>query len=419
MASPLETALLVAGLLTTAGGVLLALRGVHTVATRLMAAWLVLFGLEQVTGALFGFESRIYNVVTSLQFWSVLAFGVAYPGPGLSPLRRWVLVWLAIPCVALGFFLDFDPMRHGLTPGRLVGLAISVASLLGVPLLLAFHARRTQSPLQRDQLVWLLLPFLFWMVHDSAWIVLLPLVDPGLWAGLEDSGIIARAVQAAASLLLVLGFVVAAAVGAARTRGAERRPFLAILGGVLAFVLLAPLQFVLAGPTQAAFGPGADLMIHPLLDTLFSVLLFYGVARYGIVDLKLRLRWSLKHGTIASAFLAVFFLVSESATAFLGETTGSTYAGIAGAALLVFAFGPVHRLAERLSERAVPVAGGADAYLDYRRLRIYHAALEGALKDGRVDAWEADALAALRRELRVTQDEHALVEREVLAARAV
>lgn len=108
--------------------------------------------------------------------------------------------------------------------------------------------------------------------------------------------------------------------------------------------------------------------------------------------------------------------MSESATAFLGETTGSTYLGIGGAALLVFAFGPLQRLAERFSERAVPVAGGADAYVEYRRLRIYHAALEGALKDGRVDAWEADALAALRRELRITEQEHALIEGEIRRA---
>lgn len=254
MASLLETAVLAVGLLTTAGGLLLAFRGVHTVATRFMSAWLVFYGLEQVTGTTFGFTSRVYNVVVGLQFWSVLAFGVAYPGPGLSPLRRWVVLWLAIPSVGVGLFSDYDILLHGASPARVVGVAVSVAALLGVPLLLGAHALRTQSAAQRDQLVWLLLPFLFWLVHDSAWVPLLALVPAEQWESLRTSGVAARAAQAMLSLLLVLVVAVVAAVRAARAPAGERRPYLALLWGILVFALLAPLQFVLARPAQELLG---------------------------------------------------------------------------------------------------------------------------------------------------------------------
>lgn len=89
---------------------------------------------------------------------------------------------------------------------------------------------------------------------------------------------------------------------------------------------------------------------------LGAMLLGFAVMRGQIEGLELKARFALSRSSVAAAFVVVFFLASEVAQQFFGETFGSAYVGIAAAALLLFALAPLQRVAERMAERAIPLA---------------------------------------------------------------
>lgn len=146
------------------------------------------------------------------------------------------------------------------------------------------------------------------------------------------------------------------------------------------------------------------------------VIVAYVIARYRLFDIDLKVKRGVKGTTIAAAFFAIFFIVSESATAFFSGSIG-TYLGIAAAGLLVFALAPLQRLAERLANHAVPHATGSPDYVAWRKLQVYHAALDGAMQDGEVTVKERAILARLRRELGIADADAEALERD-LAGRA-
>ena len=90
-----------------------------------------------------------------------------------------------------------------------------------------------------------------------------------------------------------------------------------------------------------------------------ALVLAYAVMRGQIEGLDLKVRFALSKSTIAAVFIAVFFIASEAAQQFFGATFQSAYVGIAAAGMLVFAIAPLQRAAERLAEKAVPVAATA------------------------------------------------------------
>lgn len=190
--------------------------------------------------------------------------------------------------------------------------------------------------------------------------------------------------------LLVLALV---AVRYGRERG---RGDLAILGiGLLALPL---------GLVQV----WAGMVAHMVIDFGSVVIVAYGVMRYQILDIDLRLKWTVSRSTMAAVFVAVFFAVSELAAEYFTTRTGSTVLGIGAAALLVFAVAPLQRFADRLSDQVVST-DASPAYLDYRRLEIYKTALEGMLADGAVDVRESHLLHSLRRKLGISEGDHQLM----------
>lgn len=145
-------------------------------------------------------------------------------------------------------------------------------------------------------------------------------------------------------------------------------------------------------------------------------ILAYVIARYRLFDIDLKVKKGVKGTTIAAGFIAVFFVASESAAAFFSGSIG-TYLGIAAAGLLVFALAPLQRLAEGVAARAMPHATGTPDYVAWRKLQVYHAALDGAMQDGEVTPREREILARLRRELGIADEDAEALERD-LARRA-
>jgi hypothetical protein len=173
-----------------------------------------------------------------------------------------------------------------------------------------------------------------------------------------------------------------------------RRPGVSGLGRnvalfVCAWPLLAMLYATYAGGGVGAFGVARALTV---------LILAYAILRHHVLGIDVKLRWTISRTTVAAVFVAVFFLGTEAAQQFFGETLGSTYLGIAAAGGLVFAIAPLQRLADRLAARAIPVPAPMTPALPLagpETEAAYRNALRMALRDRRIGADEAAALGEL------------------------
>lgn len=161
---------------------------------------------------------------------------------------------------------------------------------------------------------------------------------------------------------------------------------------------------------------GAVFMLSmPLLTLAFVGLLGYGLLRTQMLDIELRLKWTLRQSTVLAFFLAAFFVVSELAALWLSDAVGSVV-GILAAGALLFLLAPLQRVAERVSDAAMPGVRDTDEYRTVRKREVYRATVEGALVDGKVTERERDMLARLQDELGLTATEARAIERKALAA---
>ncbi|HLE96946.1 MAG TPA: hypothetical protein VI997_06195, partial [Candidatus Thermoplasmatota archaeon] len=130
-----------------------------------------------------------------------------------------------------------------------------------------------------------------------------------------------------------------------------------------------------------------------------AAILAYAILRHQLFDLDVKVKWTLRRGTLAAMFLAVFFVVAQVAQTFLTDALGLVVGGMA-AGLLLFAIAPLQRMAERVADVAMPgvrdpreraVALGAD--------EAYREALRMALEDGVITPAEERSLARMARQL--------------------
>jgi hypothetical protein len=160
------------------------------------------------------------------------------------------------------------------------------------------------------------------------------------------------------------------------------------------------------------------LVVMPLVELTFVALMAYGILRAQLFDIDLKVKWTVKQSTVAALFVGVFFVVSESASTFLSGSGLGPYLGIAAAGLLVFAMAPLQRAADRVANAALPNADASRQYLEFRKLQVYQAALEGAYDDGLVTGKERTVLERLRAELAIAPEAAAAVEADLRRARA-
>ena len=142
-------------------------------------------------------------------------------------------------------------------------------------------------------------------------------------------------------------------------------------------------------------------------------LLSYAIVRHHVLGLDVKVRFAIKTSTIAAVFLAVLFIVANIAQNYLGGQYGVVVGG-AAAGLLFFAMAPIQRAAERLAEKAVPVAGvttlaavtpvpkGLSGTPDARGEGSYRNAVQRALRDGRMSREEETYLVQLAHDLGIT-----------------
>jgi hypothetical protein len=162
--------------------------------------------------------------------------------------------------------------------------------------------------------------------------------------------------------------------------------------------------------TPSSFFIAVQLAVWALL--VYVAMTAYGIAVYHLFDIELRLKWTLERGTLAAAFIAVFFVVSEGAATILSDRLG-TLAGLLATGLLVFALAPLQRSAERLADAALPAVQDTPEYRAYRRLQIYGEALTDARASGSVTPAGRLALEKLRESLGLDKEAAAELESEL------
>ncbi len=147
---------------------------------------------------------------------------------------------------------------------------------------------------------------------------------------------------------------------------------------------------------------------------LYVLLLAYGIATEHLFDIDLKVKWTLQRGTVAAAYVAVFFVVSEGTAAFLSEQVG-TVVGLIATGALLFGLAPIQRLAEQLSHTAMPNVHDTPEYRKFRKLEIYGEAFAEAQRQGGPSAVQRVALERLREALELPSNETTEFEQQLAA----
>lgn len=152
-----------------------------------------------------------------------------------------------------------------------------------------------------------------------------------------------------------------------------------------------------------------------LAYTVATGILVYGILRTHLFDIDLKVKWTLRRGTLVGAFVVVFLAVAEIAQGILSDAYGYAAGGLA-AALMLLAIRPLDRLAARVADSAMPEVQETEGYKLVRKHLVYRAAVESVLEDGEVTPKERRVLATLADELGLSSRE--ALDIETLAATA-
>lgn len=313
-------------------------------------------------------------------------------------------VWPAYPFFATGLFaavlLLVAPSRMLSPNGALLPLAevlITVPEFLGLALsvfLLAQTLRHERSDGLRIELRLLLAATSVPLGYSAAFFLVIDLRD-ALHPPLVQLALIA-------TFLLCIAAASYSAVVLARgpDRGAR----------FLAFVCVA---VTLAGAIQS-YLTVSWAQFGGLLRIAAALLLGYSLLKFRVFDIDLKVRSTLAAGIVAGIAVAGFFVASEVAETFVADRTGSTLLGLAVAAGLLILETRVTHASRGLAKRALPHVDDGEAYFAQRRAAVYRTAYESAARDGALTERERGLLGTLARELGLTADDTARVEREVM-----
>jgi len=154
----------------------------------------------------------------------------------------------------------------------------------------------------------------------------------------------------------------------------------------------------------------------PSITIVFVLLLVYAILRTQLFDLDLKLKWSLRRGTVVAIFAAVFIVVAQVAQEFLSGAFGWLAGGIAAGAMII-AIRPIERAADRVAERTMPQVQATPAYVAFQKMEVYKAAVEEVLADGAVSQKDRRVLERLRAQLGLSADDARAMENDLAVAR--
>ena len=147
--------------------------------------------------------------------------------------------------------------------------------------------------------------------------------------------------------------------------------------------------------------------------TTYVPLVAYGVLRVQLFDIDLRIKRTLKRGTVAAAFVATFFVVSELAGNYLSNQPERL---VCTACDFVFFLDPIQRTAERLSNAAMPNTVETPEYAQFRKLQVYDSAVRAALEDGHISKRQRRVLDSMIESMGIDRNVAQRMEDDTLAA---
>jgi hypothetical protein len=215
----------------------------------------------------------------------------------------------------------------------------------------------------------------------------------------ENLGRFIRGPMLAASLLLASALWLRRS---ALAEGADARRCAAVALVVPAFMLAG---LVLMWRFSESFG------MFGIARLVGMGLLTYAILRHQLLDIEVKLKWTINRGTLAGVFLAVFFIVAQLAQSYLSSELGLLAGGVA-AGLMLFALTPLQRFAERVADTAMPGVKAASAMSAAERVQVYRDAAHEAWSDGVLERNERALLDKLQQSLRLSRDEAMRIEQE-------
>jgi hypothetical protein len=127
--------------------------------------------------------------------------------------------------------------------------------------------------------------------------------------------------------------------------------------------------------------PTAPFLVYALGTLLAVPLIAYGILKTQLFDIDLKIQWTIRQSTVAAAFVAVFYIVTEGADRVIEAELG-TWVGLLASALLIFFLAPLQRVADKFAGAVMPNTTDTPEYATYKKLQVYEAALADALPGG-------------------------------------
>jgi hypothetical protein len=209
----------------------------------------------------------------------------------------------------------------------------------------------------------------------------------------------------AATLVLCAAFAWKVAGPGARARSL---PGAGMLAALLAGAAVSGLAVVVVLLVAPAWTLAAVLVADAVWTGALPVLFAAAAVRGYFFGIRQKVKRSIRQSTVVTALVGVFLVAGEAARAFGPPSLAPALSLAATAGALVFVT-RLQRLGESLADRALP--GPLEpAEEDTRRLDGYRVALEEALdKEGRVRPDREALLASLRRQLGISDQQHAVL----------
>lgn len=288
--------------------------------------------------------------------------------------------------------------------------ALRMLVYAGIGLLLAWDATRSAPDAHQRSLLFVSLAF-----------VLNPLfVSVGALTHLPDRGAVFLRTPSGVAWLALLPCAAALVLLIVAGRRSNERSF---RRGTSAWAAAFALCGVASAATILLSGYDVSAPLYIAMDGVmtlaFPTLVSYALLKHRLFDIDLKLKRTIRGGTVASAFVAVFFVAQEAAEYVIATRTGSALVGIAGAAALVAGLKPLVRVAARISDAVMPGVEETPEYARARKLEVYAEAVDALLDDDRLTQKERAALARLRQRLDLPEEDAAQIEQRVRRARAL
>jgi hypothetical protein len=365
-----------------------------------LIGWL---GLTAIA-ACWGLAVVLYRVGTAGSMARKLALLLAFEGITLATA--------GFPEFALGLGQQFYEANVAL------GIALGISHWLGDGIILAlypaFLALALQTPLTR--------PFTRKGPRIGMWVYAMAValtanIFMGFWGSQSGAAILYVSMM----LLFVYGFIAAidawrkAKPGIARTRAGLFAIAFGIRDVCWGFVYGASFWMIWTNsfsPETALFW---QVKVIYALGTFAAVpLIAYGILRAHLLDIDLRIRWTLKQSTFAVAVLAITFGVSEGTEMLVASELGDKW-GLVAAVVALLLLKPLQAFAEKVVALLMPNTQNTAEYRNSRKVQMYEEAVAEAHAEGGISVKERNLLARLRDSLDIAEFEAEAIERTIIA----